>query len=198
VIASLARRRTPTAVLALGAAVALQLACAPAVAAAQGAALDTGRIVVQTPLVVGKSYQLAKLGVRNPGTQRTKYDLVVTPIATDALTPQPGWFSFSPKHVTIKAGRQQTVTVSIRVPKNAAAGRYEALVGAQISSSGGMAIAAGAAARLSFSVAGQTAADPIVSVLGIWWPAPAAALLIGGLWLTRGRRIRLRSPIQRR
>lgn len=196
-IASPARRRTPAAVVALGAALTFQLACAAAVAAAQGAALDTGRIVVQTPLVTGKSYQLTKLAVRNPGTQRTKYDLVVTPISTNALTPQPAWFSFSPKQVTVQAGKQQSVTVSIRVPNNAAAGRYEALVGAQIASSGGMAIAAGAAARLTFSVAGQRAADPIVSVLAIWWPAPAAALLVGGLWLTRGR-IRLRSPIQRR
>ena len=186
-----------SAIAALGAALAVQLSCAAAVAAAQGAALDTGRISVQTPLEAGKSYQLARLGVRNPGTQRTKYDLVVTPISTDALTPQSNWITFSPKQLTVQAGKQQTVTVSIRVPKNAAAGRYEALVGAQIASSGGMAIAAGAAARLTFSVAGQLAAEPIVSVLSIWWPAPAIALLAGGVWVARGR-LRLRSPIQLR
>lgn len=190
-------RRNGIVAAVLGAALVLQLSCAAALAAAQGAALDAGRITVQTPLEAGKSYQLARLGVRNPGTQRTKYDLVVTPISTDALTPQSGWFSFSPKQVTVQAGKQQTVTVSIRVPKSAAAGRYEALVGAQIAPTGGMAIAAGAAARLTFSVAGQGAAEPIVSVLNIWWPAPAIALLAGGLWLTRGR-FQLRSPIQRR
>lgn len=189
-------RRLTAGVVALAASLVIQLSCAAAVAAAQGAALDTGRIVVQTPLVTGKSYQLAKLGVRNPGTQRTKYDLLVTPISTDALSPQPAWFSFSPKQVTVQAGKQQSVTVSIRVPKDAPAGRYEALVGAQIASSGGMAIAAGAAARLTFSVAGQPAANPIVSVLNVWWPVPAVAMLVGGLWLGRGR-FRLRSPIQR-
>jgi hypothetical protein len=180
-------------------AVLIQLSCAAATAA-QGVALDTGRISVETPLVGGKSYQLARLSVRNPGDQRTRYDLVVTPIRTDAQTPQPSWLSFSPKQVTLRAGGEQTVSVSIRVPKNAAAGDYEVLVGARVApAANGMAIAAAAAARLTFTVAGAGPSDAIVSVLPTWWPVPAVALLSAGLLLGRHRfRLRLRLPVERR
>ena len=184
----------------LAAILAIQVSCVATVAATQGVALDTGRITVETPLATGKSYQLARISVRNPGTQRTRYDLVLTPVATSALSPQPTWISFSPKQVTVQAGRQQAVTVSIRVPRDAAPGRYEALVGAQIAPADDtMAIAAGAAARLTFTVAGgqSGAAEPIVSVLQVWWPVPAVALLAMGAWLGRGR-IQLRWPIARR
>lgn len=193
------RRRAAAAAGLLGTLVAIQLSCAAAVAAAQGVALDTGRITVETPLAAGKSYQLARLGVRNPGTQRTQYTLVVTPIETAAHSPAPGWFSFSPKQVTVQGGKQQAVTVSIRLPRDVAPGRYEVLVGAQIASDGKtMAIAAGAAARLTFTVASNTAlADPLVSVLEVAWPVPAVALLAAGVWLGRAR-FRLRLPIERR
>ena len=184
---------------ALGAAIVLQLSCVAASAAAQGVALDTGRITVETPLVTGKSYQLAKINVRNPGTQRTKYDLIVTPIETSAHSPEASWITFSPKQVTVQGGKQQIVSVSIRVPKGAAAGRYEVLVGARIAPSGnGMGIAAAAAARLTFSVAGQpVAVQPVIEVVQAWWPVPALAMLAGGLWLGRSR-FKLRMPIERR
>lgn len=183
----------------LGAAIVLQLSCVAASAAAQGVALDTGRITVETPLVAGKTYQLARINVRNPGTQRTKYDLIVTPIETAAHSPQASWISFSPKQVTIQGGKQQTVSVSIRIPKGATAGRYEILVGARIAPAGsGMGIAAAAAARLTFSVAGQpVAAQPVIDVVQTWWPVPTLAILAGGLWLGRSR-FKFRMPIERR
>lgn len=191
--ASFGRRATLAGV---AAAMVLQLSCAAA-AAAQGVALDSGRITVETPLVGGKSYQLARLGVRNPGTQRTKYDLIVTPIRTEANTPQPAWVSFSPKQVSLQAGKQQMVTVSIRIPKDAAPGRYEILVGARVApSDDGMAIAAGAAARLTFTVAGETGTPAIVTVLQVWWPVPTIAIL-AGMWAGR-RKFRLRLPLERR
>jgi hypothetical protein len=192
------RARRPLLAALVAAGIVAQLSCAAAMAAAQGVALDTGRINVETPLVPGKSYQLAKISVRNPGTLRTTYDLVVTPIKTSANTPQASWVSFSPKQITVKGGKQQAVTVSIRVPKNAAAGAYEVLVGARVApAANGMAISAGAAARLTFSVAGPLAVEPVVSVLETWWPLPAAALLVAALVLVRGR-FRLRLPIERR
>ena len=83
-------------------------------------------------------------------------------------------------------------------PRNAAAGDYEILVGAEIApSGGGMAIAAGAAARVTFTVTAQAAADAIVSVIPAWWPLPTAAFLVAGAWFGRGR-FRLRSPIAHR
>ena len=191
------RLRLRAAIAGMAAVAAIQLSCAAA-AAAQGVALDTGRISVEMPLVGGRSYQLARLGVRNPGSQRAKYDLVVTPIRTSAITPESSWITFTPKQVTVQAGKQQAVTVSIRVPKNARAGRYEVLVGAQVApSASGMAIAAGAAARLTFTVAGAAATAPIVTVLETWWPVPTVAILAAGIWAGRGR-FRLRLPIERR
>lgn len=186
-------RRSTVAVLVTVAA--LQLSCVAALAAAQGVALDTGRITVETPLIGGKSYSLAKIGVRNPGTQRTKYDLVVTPIRTDAQSPQPAWFSFSPKQVTVQPGKLQSVTVSVRVPKGAAAGRYEVLVGARVASDGGMAVAAAAAARLTFTVAPSGTPGLNLSIPDLW-PIPTAALLVGGIWLRRRRTaVRSRSTV---
>ncbi|HEX6140580.1 MAG TPA: hypothetical protein VF013_08990 [Candidatus Limnocylindria bacterium] len=187
------------AVASVAAVAAIQLSCVAATAA-QGVALDTGRISVETPLTGGKSYQLARLNVRNPGTFRTKYDLVVTPIRTTARTPQASWISFSPKQVTLQAGKQQTVTVSIRLPANAAGGRYEVLIGAHVApSANGMAIAAGAAARLTFTVASPATSDPIVTVISSWWPVPTLAILGAGLLLGRHRfRFRLRMPVERR
>jgi hypothetical protein len=161
-----------------------------ALAADQGVALDTGRITVETQLVAGHLYQLAKLSVRNPGTASTLYDLVVTPVATAAHTPDPAWFSFSPKQVTLQPGQSQAVTVSLRLPKVAAAGGYETLVGARVAQSGsGTSVAAAAAALLSFSVASsQKAAD---GALPVWWPVLALAVAAIGLVLLQ-RRFRLR------
>jgi hypothetical protein len=180
---SLRRRASVAAVAAF---VMVQLSCVAALAAPQGVALDTGRITVETPLVGGKSYSLARLGVRNPGTQRMKYDLVVTPVRTDAQSPQPAWFSFSPKQVTVQPGKQTSVTVSLRVPKGAAAGQYEVLVGARVAADGGMAIAAAAAARLTFTVAPSGTPGLSLSIPALW-PIPTAALLVGGWWLSRRR-----------
>lgn len=162
-------------------------------AADQGVALDTGRITVETQLVAGRSYQLAELSVRNPGTARTRYDLVVTPIATAAHTPDPAWFSFSPKQVTLHPRKSQAVTVSLKLPKVAAGRGYEILVGARVAPSGsGTSVAAAAAARLSFSVASsQKAADGAVEVRQVWWPVLVAAAAAIGL-VSRRRRFRLR------
>jgi hypothetical protein len=162
-----------------------------ALATNQGAALDTGRITVETQLVAGHLYRLATFSVRNPGTARTQYDLVVTPVATAARTPDPAWFSFAPKQVTLQSGKSQAVTLSLRLPKVAAAGEYETLVGARVAQSdSGTSVAAAAAALLSFSVASsQKATD---DALPVWWPVLALAVAAVGLFLLRSRfRLRL-------
>jgi hypothetical protein len=172
----------------------VQLSTAAALAAARGVALDSGRITVETPLVGGRSYQLAKLTVRNPGSLKTKYDLVVTPIETDARTPDAAWFSFSPRQVTLAAGKRQAVAVSMRLPANAAPGRYEVLIGARVAPSApGMSIGAAAASRLTFVVAAPpSAVESSLELLQTWWPISTAAALGIGLILVRTRvRIRL-------
>lgn len=170
-----------------------ELSVPAAFAAAQGVALDTGRITVESELVAGRSYQLAKLSVRNPGTTRTRYDLLVTPVATAARTPDPAWFAFSPKQVTLQPGKSQAVTVSLELPRVAPAGGYEILVGARVAPSGsGTSVVAAAAAPLTFSVASSPkAADAAVEVLEVWWAVLAVAVAAIGLVLLR-RRSRLR------
>jgi hypothetical protein len=150
---------------------------AMAALAGQGVALDQGRITVETALVAGQRYQLGKLTVRNPGTERTRYQLRVTAISTQHHTPDPTWFSFSAPQVILAPGKRHAVNVTLRLPAEAPAGRYEALVGAQVASgAGGMALAAAAAARLTFTVA----AAPTPPLLQAWWLVPTA-LTAGGL-----------------
>jgi hypothetical protein len=152
------------------------------VLASQGVALDQGRITVETTLKPGQRYGLGRITVRNPGTERTRYELRVTAISTPHHTPDSAWFSFSPAQVTLAPGRRQAVNVTLRLPREVAPGRYEALVGAQVASGeDGMALAAAAAARLTFTV-GSTPPD----LLQVWWLLPSS-LAVGGV-LVIGRR----------
>lgn len=124
------------------------------VVATTGVSIDVSRIDVTAELAPGGQYELPRFGVRNPGTERTNYAMVVTYVdGQGAQQPPAAWFSFRPANVTLSAGESRPVRTSIEVPPDAEPGTYEALIGPQISAEGiGPRVGAGAAARLSFTV----------------------------------------------
>jgi hypothetical protein len=171
---------------------------APAALASRGAALDTGRITVETPLSAGGTYRLARITVINPGSEKIRYQLGVSQIETDARSPDTAWFSFSPSAITLGANREKAVTITLRLPQNATAGEYQALVEARaVSSDSGVALNVAAAARLEFTVGSASSgaqANSLTPLDGLgtwWWPVGAGAASLIGL-VAVGRRFRIR------
>lgn len=125
------------------------------VMATTGVSIDVSRINVTEELAPGDAYQLPTFGARNPGTDPTSYTIAVSYIDDqEAHQPPVEWFTFSPESFTLEAGQSRAVSTSLEVPPDAQAGQYSALIGPQIAAEGsGAQVGAGAAARLSFTVA---------------------------------------------
>lgn len=145
------RRRHLLMMLVVGAA---PLGAVPA-AATTGVSIDVSRINVTQELAPGDEYELPTFGARNPGTDPTSYTIVVSYVdEQEAYQPPQSWFTFSPATFTLDGGQSRAVSTSIELPPDAEAGHYTALIGPQIASEGsGAQVGAGAAARLSFTVA---------------------------------------------
>jgi hypothetical protein len=124
------------------------------VQADRGVALDIGRIDVDEKLSRGGSYNLPSIGVRNPGTETTRYQMGVTYIDDqDGRRAPEGWFAFEPAEVTLAPGESAPVSVKLDIPAGARPDDYEALIQAAIAPEGeGTTVGAAAAARLRFTV----------------------------------------------
>jgi hypothetical protein len=144
------------------------LAGAASVTAETGVSIDLGRVSITERLNPGGTYQLPTIGVRNPGSERTDYRLVVSHMEGQAgMGPPADWFAFVPDRLSLDPGETRPVRVTLRVPSDAEPGEYAALIGAQIASERpGAGVGAAAASRLSFSVA----------------PAPTLEARLGDLW----------------
>ena len=132
--------------------------------ASRGVAIDLGRVDIEQRLTPGGSYELPVLTVRNPGTEKTSYELNASPVRSDEGDPPPAaWFQFRPSRLTLDPDQTRRVRVRIELPTGAEPGTYVALVGPQILSAGdGAQIGAAASARVSFEV------EP-ASLLQAWW-----------------------------
>lgn len=150
-------------VTSLLAACGLLVAATPALAS-KGAAIDVGRIDIEQALTPGGSYILPTIGVRNPGTERTRYTMVANALEDpEREAPPAEWFRFDPEELTLSPGETRPVRARIVLPTGADPGDYVALVGAQIVAGGGGAqVGAAAAARTTFRV------EP-ASTLEAWW-----------------------------
>jgi hypothetical protein len=168
---------------------------APALAS-QAVSIDVGKIDVTDALAPGGEYKLPAFGVRNPGTESTTYKITVSYVdGQDAAQPDQAWFSFSPAEVTLGPGESRPITASIALPANAEPGKYAALVGPEIVSTGtGAQVGAGAAAHLTFTVAESSGLDAFLRWLGRMigqnpWilVVVALAILAVALWILRRR-----------
>jgi len=189
------RPRATQLVLALAVVGAALFAAAP-VLASQAVSIDVGKIDVTDALAPGGEYKLPAFGVRNPGTEATTYRIVVSYVDGQAAAqPSQAWFSFNPGELTLGPGESRAVTASITLPTDAEPGQYSALLGPEIVSTGtGAQVGAGAAARLTFTVAESSGLDAFLRWLGRtigqnpWLlVVMALAVLATVLWLLRRR-----------
>jgi len=157
---------------------------APALAS-RAVSIDVGRIDVSDALAPGGQYKLPAFGVRNPGTEATTYRISVSYVdGQDAAQPAQAWFSFSPGELTLAPGESKPVTASITLPTDAAPGKYEALLGPEIVSTGtGAQVGAGAAAHLTFKVAESSGFDAFMRWLGRTLQQNPWILIVVGLGL---------------
>ena len=159
------------------------LGAARAVAASTGVSIDVGSIAVSEALVPGGEYRLPTFGVRNPGTEPTTYQLVVTYVdGQPAASPPETWFAFEPGELTLGPEEARAVVTRVVVPPDAEPGDYAALIGPQIVGSGtGAQVGAAAAVRLSFTVAESTGIEAWLRMLGRFLGENPWLLAIGGL-----------------
>lgn len=162
-----------------------------------GVALDVGKIEVNDKLSRGGTYQLPTIGVRNPGTETTRYRMGVSHIQGQAGRPAPAeWFSFAPPEVTLEPGQTAPVSVTLKIPTGARPDDYEALVEAAIAPEGeGTTVGAAAAARLKFTVKPSNILQAWQLKAETWFDnhqpwtivVPLGAGLVGVAWWMRRR-----------
>jgi hypothetical protein len=181
----------------LGVALAVTLASSGTALASRGAAIDLGRIAIQQKLTPGGSYRLPTMGVRNPGTETTTYELKASALQAEGRDrPPEDWFAFSPSRLTLRPNETRSVRVRIQLPTRADPGDYVALVGPQIVTNGGGAqVGAAAASRVTFTV------EPATLLQAYWlklktffsdrapwsWLVPLLALAALLVWRFRAR-----------
>ena len=202
-----AKRAFPRAAGLMAGCTLLLLVVAGPVLASTGVSVDLGRIEITQQLLPGAAYNLPTLGVRNPGSERTSYAMVASPVQDpDRAAPPASWFTFEPATVTLEPGATERVRVRLVLPTDAEPGDYIALVGAQITAQGsGATVGAAAAARTTFTVAPASDFQAIVTWLGrtftdlLPWSAVMPSIAIGALvlWSLR-RRFTFRIGIERR
>jgi hypothetical protein len=189
------RRYVATVLLAGGLAFAM-----PGIAVADGVKLDLGRINIDEDLERGGSYRLPDLGVSNPGSNRSSYEMFVGPIAGSSVESVPeSWLRFEPASFSLGSGETQTVSVTLTIPTVGNSGEYRALLGARTfavaSGEFGAGVGAGAAADLTFEVAASSALAAWTTrtgrFIGDYWPYLVGLAGIA-LLLLLGRRYRFR------
>ena len=138
--------------------------------ASSGVSIDVARIAVSQDLAGGDDYRLPTFGVRNPGTEPTTYALTVSYVDGEAgMRPPAEWFDFSPPTMTLAGGASGPVQTRLRIPADAEPGTYSALIGPQITTDQpGAQIGAGAAAKLTFTVAPSSWWDAWLRIVGRW------------------------------
>ena len=192
-------RATGVRIHALPVALILVLATAALAQADTGVAIDIGKIAVDQRLSKGGSYQLPVIGVRNPGSEPSTYQMGVSSIQGQAARRAPGgWFTFTPRQFILEPGATQPVRVTLDIPTNARPDDYAALLRVQVAPAGqGAQVGAAAASQLTFTVKpsslleawllrGRTALDDAAP-----WPHLLALLHLVALvvWWVRRRAI---------
>lgn len=172
-----------------------------------GVALDVGRITIEQRLAKGGSYQLPTIGVRNPGSETTTYEMSAGHVEDQAQRrPPPDWITFTPDRFTLEPGATIPVRVTLEIPTDAEPDDYYVLLRAQVVTDGGGAqVGAAAAAPLTFTVEPSTLLEAWAlrgrRALGEWAPwwyllLGVGAVVVPAWWL--GRRYRLGLRVERR
>lgn len=120
-----------------------------------GVAVSYGRLDLPLALEPGQRVELRPLGVSNPGSQTTTYQMGFGAIhGQKERSPSASWFSFAPREVTLAPRETRYVRIFMRPAPTAAQGRYQGLLKAQIvqREHRGATVGGAAAARLTFRI----------------------------------------------
>jgi hypothetical protein len=178
-----------------------------ALAADVGVALDVGRIDVEQRLAKGASYQLPTIGVRNPGTETSTYEMSAGYVERQSQRRPPlDWFTFTPDRFTLEPGATIPIRVALEIPTDAGPDDYYALLRAQVVTEGeGAQVGAAAAAQLTFTVEPSTILEAwlLRGRLALQERSPWSYFILGlgvvavpAWWL--GRRYRFGLRVERR
>lgn len=175
-------------------------------AAERGVGVTLGRIVIEDRLAPGGGYTLPDLGVINTGDERGTYEIGISYLQDQKqLRPPRDWFHVQPRRFSLDGKQAQAVRIRMVLPTGAEPGDYFALIEARMvaEEEGGVAIGAGAATVLSFSVkpsswwqAQRVRLERYLEEGEPWTYALPAALLLALLLFALARSFRLR--IERR
>lgn len=126
--------------------------------ASTGVSINTGKIVLDKPVVPGGTYVLPSVQVTNSGTEASDYAVTVQyNDVQSTLKPDVKWFHFDPATFHLNPGEAKLVKVSINVPASAVAGDYFAYVEAHaIQGDNGKSSISGAAATKLYLSVGQS------------------------------------------
>jgi hypothetical protein len=181
-------RQACTAVVAV-AVVAVALGGTSPAAADVGVAIEPGELTVDDSVRAGGQVTLPALHLHNPGDDETTYVVRATGLdGTSAIPADGAWFSVEPAEVRLAAGEAADVVPTIQPDDGVAAGRYAAVVRAEIVPDGdGTRIGAAAGVRVFFDVA----TDETDGGLAHAWIVAVVVLALVLLARRSGLRIRL-------
>ncbi|MGE0058475.1 MAG: hypothetical protein AB7T32_10880 [Dehalococcoidia bacterium] len=189
-----------------GGALALFLLSAPALNAERGVGVTLGEITVNGSVKPGGQYHLPQIGVLNTGSTAEDYRLSLSFLTNRSeLRPDESWLRFDPPIVRIEPGASQMVNVRLEVPTGARAGDYFALLEASVGDQSTDTMLAGAATKLTFTVAPSSWLDAQRTRLNRWlddaqpWTTIVPiALLVAIAFRWSSRRVRFRLPFEPR
>lgn len=135
----------------------LVLPIAPGAQAGVGTGITTFEIVLDKPLESGQTHDLQPVGIMNTGDVRTSYGIRATYLrGQKQLHPDPSWFSFEPRQVTLEPSMSASFKPRLSLPVGTKPGKYFALLQAYagVRTKKGAAMSSAAATKLTFKVIG--------------------------------------------
>ena len=88
---------------------------AGAAAAQAGVEVDLGAVAVDDALRAGQRYVLPQIGVRNPGSEATSYEMMVMPLE-GTLNPPADWVDFEPRRFDLEPGPRIIIATTAQNP----------------------------------------------------------------------------------
>lgn len=185
---------------------ALFVLLAPVLTAERGVGVTLGEIAVNEDVKPGGQYYLPQIGVLNTGSTAEDYRLGLAFLTNRReLRPAESWISFDPPIVRIEPGASQMVDIKLEVPTSAKPGDYFVLLEATVGDESTDTMLAGAATKLTFTVAPSSWLDAQVTRINRWldeaspWPGLAAiGLLLAVVLRWSSGRVRFRLPFEPR
>jgi hypothetical protein len=189
-----------------GCALALFLTLGPVSVAERGVGVTVGEIAVNDNVKPGGQYTLPQIGILNTGSQAEDYHLGLAFLTNRTeRRPADSWIKFDPPVTRIEPGASRMVDVKLAVPTNAKSGDYFVLLEASVGDQKTDTMLAGAATKLTFTVAPSSWLEAQKTRVNRWfddaspWPQVFAIAGVAAVVLRiASKRVRFRLPFEPR